>query len=562
MTIRPALSFSMTNLTDCHGENQSTATVGHSAVGFGNPDVGDTWGSAGDNENCHHVVIMACQSQSNRRNGAIGHYGSGVISKFTAFVFVNQVNDYCTYGVSASGGIFKLVNCAFVNCAYLHVSGGSTTQMTNCLGTASDGSLIDQPGAVTTPLVCDLLNLGFACDLPTDCVAGADRASKPASPAESPIATLEESSLETMWESAAESGAESATESATDSKFESKFESKVESKKESARGSPPKSLIASASDSVPPTGIAPPTGSPTATYDCPACQCSSIGAAGAARGSSAPTTGWTIGVVAAFIAGAGLMAIIDWCVLVPRVGADKVAAEDRAEVGQSGPEVKGEPLEEPTAGVEMDSPSDKPEPSSDADAKSDGERQKGGAPAKKPVKGPQDAGDEKGAGSGREASGPTSARGGAGGEVGGSAVKKHAGRSIVPKKGAAAPAKEDDGEAGGDQPRVVNCEAVRVVAARGSRTSISSAFTEKLWKHQSYKAQFEPELAGLWLSSNKGTIEPGATEYPFALFFEPSSNEPLETIMIVSFGDWETRTPILASTGSGEAKRHRRRRSE
>jgi hypothetical protein len=112
-----------------------------------------------------------------------------------------------------------------------------------------------------------------------------------------------------------------------------------------------------------------------------------------------------------------------------------------------------------------------------------------------------------------------------------------------------------------EEVEVIECTPIRLVCAVGGRTTISIPFKKQLWARRRIQAQFDPECAGLWVSSAKGWIEPGAVEFPFQLFFSPSEEGEWETTLNVSFGEFEARVPIVATTDSG-GKRRRRHRSE
>jgi hypothetical protein len=107
-----------------------------------------------------------------------------------------------------------------------------------------------------------------------------------------------------------------------------------------------------------------------------------------------------------------------------------------------------------------------------------------------------------------------------------------------------------DGAEAEEVVRVVEMEPVRIVSALGGKANLALPFTEHLWARRRYHARLEPEHAELWISADKGSIEPGAREFPFALFFRPSDSHPLETTLVVEFGDFETRTRISASRRS------------
>jgi hypothetical protein len=109
-----------------------------------------------------------------------------------------------------------------------------------------------------------------------------------------------------------------------------------------------------------------------------------------------------------------------------------------------------------------------------------------------------------------------------------------------------------------EEKRIVKQEAVTMLCTVGSKTKSSVPFGERLWARRRFRAVFEPSIAGLWLSTESGWCEAGAGEFPFVVFFEPTEGGVFETTLIVSFGDLEVQTPIVASTG-GKHRRHRRR---
>jgi hypothetical protein len=125
-------------------------------------------------------------------------------------------------------------------------------------------------------------------------------------------------------------------------------------------------------------------------------------------------------------------------------------------------------------------------------------------------------------------------------------------RSGKAKKEAAPVAAEGETE-------VIECEQVRIVAAPETRTSLAIPMEKQVWARCRYQSHFEPEVEGLWVSADKGTIEAGAVEYPFNLMFEPSAAGSFETTLIVSMGECETHIPILASTKGGARRGHRHR---
>jgi hypothetical protein len=103
---------------------------------------------------------------------------------------------------------------------------------------------------------------------------------------------------------------------------------------------------------------------------------------------------------------------------------------------------------------------------------------------------------------------------------------------------------------------VIQCEPVQIVSAIGGRATIAIPFKKQLWSRRQIRASFRPERAGLWLSADKGTIEPGAREFPFTLHFGPTEAVSFETTLVVSFGDFEMRVPIAASTQEARRRRH------
>jgi hypothetical protein len=145
------------------------------------------------------------------------------------------------------------------------------------------------------------------------------------------------------------------------------------------------------------------------------------------------------------------------------------------------------------------------------------------------------------------------------------------GKRAAPKKKAKAAAPPvpapSAGETGGKaayeiSDGVVRLPPVEISSAMGAQTSMSLPFTEQLWARLRYKAQLEPERPELWVSSTKGWMEPGATEFPFNLFFRPSSEKPLKATLLVSVGELETMTEIFASVADDGKKKHRRHRHD
>jgi hypothetical protein len=98
--------------------------------------------------------------------------------------------------------------------------------------------------------------------------------------------------------------------------------------------------------------------------------------------------------------------------------------------------------------------------------------------------------------------------------------------------------------------KVIEQEPVAIVSSGvGERATIAIPLGEKLWARRRYEARFEPKQAGLSLSANKGWCEAGTSEMPFNVIFEPTNKKKIETTLIVSFGDFETRTHVSASVG-------------
>jgi hypothetical protein len=134
----------------------------------------------------------------------------------------------------------------------------------------------------------------------------------------------------------------------------------------------------------------------------------------------------------------------------------------------------------------------------------------------------------------------------------------------VPPLGHSSPTEEPDGEplADADATRVdgievIECEVVRIASALQGRSTVAIPFTKQLWGRRQFLAHFEPEVDGLWVSATQGVIEPGAVEFPFVLFFAPEEKGKWETTLTVSFGDFEARVPIVASTVRGKRHHHK-----
>jgi hypothetical protein len=105
--------------------------------------------------------------------------------------------------------------------------------------------------------------------------------------------------------------------------------------------------------------------------------------------------------------------------------------------------------------------------------------------------------------------------------------------------------------------QTITCERISVAAAVGEKAGVEVPMTEQVWARRRYEASFDPPRPELSVSSDKGWIEPGVAEMPFVVFFEPQREGTVESTLVVSLGNLELRTPVVASTGH-EVKRHRR----
>jgi hypothetical protein len=244
------------------------------------------------------------------------------------------------------------------------------------------------------------------------------------------------------------------------------------------------------------------------------------------------------------------VAVLLLCFFLKRKKSDKVAAAEEEDH-----EVKASPAEENSEAIEPPQ-----EDAAEADPEA-GESKKSKKKAKKKSKksprGEAEAGDSDGGdhSDGPEAADDAVAEEGTAQPAEGEGTHHHKKGSRA-KKGGRAEADDKPKEArkDGEDANVIETEPILVTAALGQRSSVDVPFEAQLWTRADYEAHFEPKPAELWISSDRGVIEPGATELPFKLFFEPSSGDPLETTLIVTCDAFETHTRIQASV----EKRRRR----
>jgi hypothetical protein len=231
------------------------------------------------------------------------------------------------------------------------------------------------------------------------------------------------------------------------------------------------------------------------------------------------TTGWLgVGIGVGIVVGVAAMLVVFCCVL-PRLGA-REQVKNREEESKREADTKSQPPSAASISQELISDRDS-SPAGDKEGSSGGEvvskRSKGlaSSPAADLDEGSDQA--------------PETTKGGKRGKAGKGAAKAKRG-----KQTAAA--------AGGEEPEV------RVSCAAGTETSVPIPMTTTLWSRTAYRARFEPARKELWVSSAKGWIEAGASEYPFNLVYKPKGPQTMRTELIVSFGDSETVIPVLAST--------------
>jgi hypothetical protein len=490
--------LSMMNFSNCEADAQTGVAIQYSA-GAG----------SGDNDFTKYLIMKSCIGAIVM--GAFGQVGgiSTQISRLTCVMFADQTTDSC---VKCDTGSVKLFSCGFAGCTYAPLTSGTVTMDADCYGSGANSG--DPSLYVSEPGNCGPLDWAASCVIARTCVAAPNPLPSTA------METDEESGSESSTATLSGSGAESPTESVTSSGKESRSESAI------GAGSQPSS------------------------------EAGGVGSASSAIANGGPTSNdggsrWKwIGVAAGVVAGVVLTALAI-CWLIPicrRPKSEEVRGEEeKIEVlGASAPQAEGAAgsaaaVEEPDsdkAGSDHEGVSDH-----EADLGLDGDHsEKAG-----------------GSGSGEDTPGGSGEPAAEAGTMVAPREEENTETGSMPVKAERRKRTETgSSEAAERDVRIVEVEPVRVVSSLGGKATLSVAMPEKLWARRRFEARFEPEHGELWLSTSKGWMEPGAVEMPFVLFFEPSSEEKLESTLIVDFGEFEVRARVVGSTGVDHTHRHRR----
>jgi hypothetical protein len=123
--------------------------------------------------------------------------------------------------------------------------------------------------------------------------------------------------------------------------------------------------------------------------------------------------------------------------------------------------------------------------------------------------------------------------------------------AVAPKR-----KKKKEDEEDGKGPTLWIQPEIEITCVRGARVNTPVPLKEQMWKRQDFQARFEPVNSQLTLTENRGTIEAGAEAFPFTLVYEPTNNDPIETLLVAEIGALVVRTPIKA------IPQRRRRRAE
>jgi hypothetical protein len=89
-----------------------------------------------------------------------------------------------------------------------------------------------------------------------------------------------------------------------------------------------------------------------------------------------------------------------------------------------------------------------------------------------------------------------------------------------------------------------------VSAALGGRSEAEVPYAGQLWKAATFTAHFEPPLQEFHLTNTKGTMNAGATTFPFKIIFTPKDPKPVTTLLVVVFdAAEEVAVEIVGNTG-------------
>jgi hypothetical protein len=476
-------------------------------------------------ETFHHLLFDSC-SAAKILEGVVKQYAAWLPTTFNFVVFIRGDATVC---VDCETNTVILVDTQFINCrAYFQTITTATISLTRCMfdygpiSTTTGITVIDcgyQPG-MEPSVQCflpDRFGATWGCQLAIVCPETTGVETRSESGFESPTRSDRETLIETVFETPLASNRATRTETRTRTPLESLPESAAESELASniasVEASPTISPI------VLPAGTTLPESSwvPSASSEPP----SESGVPASKSGGGSQLWAVAVGIVC-LVVGEAVGLLVWRCYQKPaacfarkeEARSKKASSNELDATHESLQSEKHDSVSEPGA-VPKEEITERPHVSSSAKGWSSGAREPG--PAAAPDDGPDFDDDSDGAEGGRG---------------------KH-------RKGGV---------------EVIEEEAVNITSTVGVRATTAIPLKKKLWTRRQIRAHFEPEHAELWLSSNKASIEPGATEFPFTLFFEPTEAGSFAATLIVSFGDFEVHVPIYASTEG--ARRRRRHRSE
>jgi hypothetical protein len=551
----------------------------------------------------HHLVMYKCQTSGYQVGAGIKQVLDGAVGTTTweEISFIGVEYDYCVH--SEVKGTVQLERCSFVECkTYFRRDGAALVTVAD---SSFDGPL---PVAVDGIVNCEAFaspdhrqTCLFEYSRLTECtvwilcetrtIGETGTASAVETVQESADETKSESKSESKWESkletVPESAAASATETSTESAIDTHRDSAAESATESAIASPAAAVSsggAVGSGAAASSGAAAGSGAASAASGAAGAASSGAGAGAVAGGSTATGTATLVLVVVVGVL-AALIVLLILCFVLPALK----KGGDRVENDESKEQIPAPPAEEvdhravpPSKKADQTPPVSEHDfhPESSSHAKQPWEElepeselvPKRVEPESERVQRQMESESGRGqkqmeseSGKGQKPAKGRPAASHRGGKVKKVRVEKAQEPSPVEGRPAVQQPSFEVSDAPAAQPsesgdglRTITLEPVTMVAGVGDRSTQSIPFKEQIWTRQAYTAHLEPEHEGLWVSAARGFVDPGASEMPFNLFFEPKRVGSFDSTLVVLLGNFEIRVAVAASTGAGDKKRHRK----
>jgi hypothetical protein len=101
---------------------------------------------------------------------------------------------------------------------------------------------------------------------------------------------------------------------------------------------------------------------------------------------------------------------------------------------------------------------------------------------------------------------------------------------------------------------------IEMQSVTGVPISSEIPLVEDLWRSRHFRASLEPAMVCLSLSCSKGVAEAGAKALPFKVVFTAKQARPVESTLVVDFGDFEVAALIRGAVGGFAGRQWANRR--